>query len=110
MPVAAARESDSSSQLVGSAPQQVGRASGVEEVTEARLTTCTRAVQLCGRPPKSQCTTVGGGGLPPPPYTKGHWTRTDTPQRVRLRAASIGAGAAEGVERGNSWHLQDWIC
>ena len=39
MPVAAARESDSSSQLMGSAPQQVGRASGVEEVTEARLTT-----------------------------------------------------------------------
>ena len=65
MSVAAARESDSLGQLVGSAPQQVGRASGVEEVTEARLTTCTRAMRLCGRPPKSQCTTVGRGGLPP---------------------------------------------
>ena len=43
MPVAAARESDSLSQLVGSAPQQVGRTSGVEEVTEARLTTHTGA-------------------------------------------------------------------
>ena len=50
---------------MGSAPQQVGRASGVEEVTKARLTTCTGAVQLHGRPPKSQCTTVGGGGSPP---------------------------------------------
>ena len=38
-PVVAARESDSSSQLVGSAPQQVRRASRVGEVTEARLTT-----------------------------------------------------------------------
>ena len=43
IPVVAARGSDSSSQLVGSAPQQVGRASGVEEVTEARLTTRTGA-------------------------------------------------------------------
>ena len=62
IPVVAARGSDSSGQLVGSAPQQVRRASGVEEVTEARLTTPTGAVQLHGRPPKSQCTTVGGGG------------------------------------------------
>ena len=53
MPVAAARESDSLSQLVGSAPQQVGRASGVEEVTKARLTTHTRAAQPCRRPLKS---------------------------------------------------------
>ena len=65
IPVVAARESDFSGQLVGSAPQQDGRASEVEEVTEARLTTCTGAVQPCRRPPKSQCTTVGGGGLPP---------------------------------------------
>ena len=43
MPVAAARESDCLSQLVGSAPQQVGRASGAEEVTEARLTNHTGA-------------------------------------------------------------------
>ena len=34
-------------------------------MTEARLTSCTGAAQSCGRPPKSQCTTVGGGGLPP---------------------------------------------
>ena len=39
MPVGAARESDCSSQLVGSAPQPARRASGVGEVTEARLTT-----------------------------------------------------------------------
>ena len=43
IPVVAARGSDSLSQLVGSAPQQVRRASGVEEVTEARLTTHTGA-------------------------------------------------------------------
>ena len=65
IPVIAARGSDSSSQLVGSAPQQVGRTSRVEEVTEARLTTCTGAARTCGRPLKSQCITVGGGGLPP---------------------------------------------
>ena len=64
-PVGAAWESDSSSQLVGSAPQQAGRASRVGEVTEARLTTCTGAAQMCRRPLKSQCTTVSGGGLPP---------------------------------------------
>ena len=43
MPVGAARESESSSQLVGSAPQQARRASGVGEMTEARLTPHTRA-------------------------------------------------------------------
>ena len=64
-PVGAAWESDSSSQLVGSAAQQAGRASGVGEMTEARLTPHTRAVQLHGRPLKSQCTTVGRGGSPP---------------------------------------------
>ena len=37
-PVGVTWESDSSSQLVGSAPQQAGRASGVGEMTEARLT------------------------------------------------------------------------
>ena len=36
-PVGAAWESDSSSQLVGSAPQQDGRTSGIGEKTEARL-------------------------------------------------------------------------
>ena len=64
-PVVAARESDSSSQLVGSAPQQAGRASGVGEVTKARLTTCTGAARQRGRPLKFQCTTVGRGSSPP---------------------------------------------
>ena len=44
IPVVAARGSDFSGQLVGSAPQQVRRASRVEEVTEARLTIHTGAV------------------------------------------------------------------
>ena len=43
MPVGAAQESDSSSQLVGSAPQQARRASGVGEMTEAGLTPCMGA-------------------------------------------------------------------
>ena len=43
IPVVNTGESDSSGQLVGSAPQQAGRASGVEEVTEARLTSHTGA-------------------------------------------------------------------
>ena len=64
IPVIAARGSDSSDQLVGSAPWQVRRASGVEEVTKARLTAHTGAVRPRGRPPKSQCTTFGRGGLP----------------------------------------------
>ena len=69
--VGAAQESDSSSQLVGSTPQQDGRTSLMGERTEARLTTCTGAAQPSGRPLKSQCTTVGGGGLPPLPQTGG---------------------------------------
>ena len=64
MPVGAAQEYDSSSQLVGSAPQQARRASRVGEVTEARLMTCMGAGRLHRRPPKSQCTTV-------PPQTGG---------------------------------------
>ena len=64
IPVVNAGESDSSGQLVGGAPQQAGRASGVEEVAMARLTSHTGAAQPRGRPPKSQCTVVGGGGLP----------------------------------------------
>ena len=58
MPVGAARESDSSSQLLGSAPQQARRALGVGEMTEARLTPHTGAAQLHERPLKFQCTTV----------------------------------------------------
>ena len=71
-PVGVAWESDSSSQLVGSAPQQAGRTFGVGEVTEARITTCMGAVQLHRRPLKSQCTTVGGGGCPPSFPDRGH--------------------------------------
>ena len=65
MSAGAAWESDSSSQLVGSTPQQDGRTSGMGERTEARLTPHTGATQLHGRPLKSQCTMVNGGGLPP---------------------------------------------
>ena len=79
MPVGAARESDSSSQLVGSAPQQDGRTSGMGERTEVRLTTHTGAAQPCGRPSKSQCTTVSGGGLPLLPQTGECQTLMDTP-------------------------------
>ena len=102
IPVVAAR-SNSSSQLVGSAPQQVGRASGVEEVAEARLTTCSGTARPCRKPPKSQCTTVGGGVHPPPSLTEGPWTLMDTPLQVRLQASSIGTGATEGAGRGNGW-------
>ena len=84
MPVGAAWESDSSSQLVGRAPPQDGRTSRMGERTEARLTTCTRAAQPRGRPPKSQCTTVSGGGLPPSspdrgaPDSDGYSTASET--------------------------------
>ena len=64
-PVGVAWESDSSNQLVGSAPQQDGRTSGMGEKTEARLASHTGTVQPCRRPQKTQCTMVGGGGLPP---------------------------------------------
>ena len=52
--------------------------------TEARLPSCTGTVQLCGRPPKTQCTTVGGGGLPPSspdrevPDSDGYSTASET--------------------------------
>ena len=66
------------------------------EKTEARLAGCTGTVQLHGRPPKTQCPTVGGGGLPPSSLD-GSTRLTDTPLRVRLWAAGVGAEAAEGV-------------
>ena len=44
IPVVTAGESDSSVQLVGSAPQQAGRSSTVEETAKARLATCAGAV------------------------------------------------------------------
>ena len=103
-PVGAAWESDSSSQLVGSAPQQDGRTSGMGERTEAKLAAHTGTARPCGRPPKTQCTTVGGGGHPLPPQTGKCLTLMDTPLQVRLQAASVGAGATEGVGRGNGWH------
>ena len=99
--VGVARESDSSSQLVGGAPQQARRASRVGEMMEARLTTHTGAAQLCRRPLKSQCTTVDGGGLPPSSPDRGHQILMDTPLRVRLWVTGVGAGATEGVGRGN---------
>ena len=69
---------------MGSAPQQAGRAPGVGEMTEARLTPHTGAMQPCGRPPKSQCATVGRGGSPPSspdrgvPDSNGYSTVTET--------------------------------
>ena len=75
------------------------------ERTEARLTPYTGAAQPRGRPPKSQCTTVGGGGSPLLPQTGECQTLMDTLLQVRLWAASIGTEAAEGVGRGNGWHL-----
>ena len=64
-PVGAARKSDSSSQLVGSAPQQDGRTARIGERTEVRPIGRAGAAHPCGRPPRTQCTTVGRGGLPP---------------------------------------------
>ena len=63
-PVGVTQESDSSSQLVGSAPQQDGRTSGIGERTEARPVGRAGAACPCRRLPRTQCTTVGGGGLP----------------------------------------------
>ena len=48
IPVVNAGESESLVQLVGSAPQQAGRSSTVEEMAEARLTTHAGAVHPCG--------------------------------------------------------------
>ena len=70
-PVGAARESDSSSQLVGSAPQQAGRASGVGEVTEARLTTHMGASRLHRKPRSPSVLQSVEGICPPLPQTRG---------------------------------------
>ena len=48
IPVVNAGESNSSVQLVGSAPQQAGRSSAVEEMAEGRLTTGAGAAHPCG--------------------------------------------------------------
>ena len=71
IPVVNAGESDSSVQLVGNTPQQAGRSSTVEEMAEAKLTTCTGAACPRRWPPKSQCTVVGGGGSPPSSLDRG---------------------------------------
>ena len=83
-PVGMAQESDSSSQLVGSALQQDGRTSGIGERTEARPVGHTGAAHPHGRPPRTQCTTVGRGGLPPSspdrgsPDSDGYSTASET--------------------------------
>ena len=48
IPVVNAGKSDSSMQLVGSAPQEAGRATTVEGAAKARLTSCTGAARPCG--------------------------------------------------------------
>ena len=50
---------------MGSAPQQDGRTSGVEERTEARPVAHAGTVHPHRRPPRTQYTTVSGGGSPP---------------------------------------------
>ena len=83
-PVGVAWESDSLSQLVGSAPQQDGRTSGVGERTKARPVAHAGTVHHHRRPPRTQCTTVGGGGLPPSspdravPDSDGYSTASET--------------------------------
>ena len=83
-PVGATRESDSLSQLVGSAPQQDRRTSGIGERTEVRPAGCPGTVQPCRRLPKTQCTMVSGGGLPPSspdrgaPDSNGYSTASET--------------------------------
>ena len=99
-PVGAARESDSLSQLVGSAPQQDGRTSGIGERTEARPVGHAGAACPHGRMPRTQCTTVSRGGLPPSSpdrgapdsngystvsETAGHWHRCRGHRRSRER-------------------------
>ena len=82
--VGEARESDSSSQLVGSAPQQDGRTSGVGERTGARPVAHAGTAHPCGRPPRTQCTIVSGGGSPPSspdrgaPDSDGYSTASET--------------------------------
>ena len=84
VPVGEAWESDSSSQLVGSAPQQDGRTFGMGERTEARLATHTGTLRPCRRPPKTQSTTVSRGGSPPSspdqgvPDSDGYSTASET--------------------------------
>ena len=102
-PVGAARESDSSSQLVGSAPQQDGRTSGVRQRTEARPVGHAGTVCPCRRLQRTQCTTVGGGGLPPSSPDRGVPDSSRYSTAIELRVISIGAEAAGAIGKGNDW-------
>ena len=102
IPVVSAGESDSLGQLVGSAPQQAGRASAGEGAAEARLASHTGAAQPHSQPPKSQCTVVGRGARLLPPQTGGYQTPMGTLLRVRLWIAGKDAGAVEEVRRRSS--------
>ena len=64
-PVGVAWDSDSSSQLVGSAPQQDWRTSRIRERTEVRPTGSAGAAHPRRRLPRTQSTIVGGGGFTP---------------------------------------------
>ena len=83
-PVGTAWESDSSSQLVGSTPQQDGRTSGMGERTEARLAAHTGTARWRERPLETQSTTVDREGLPPSspdrgvPDSDGYSTASET--------------------------------
>ena len=78
-PVGAAQESDSSSQLMGSAPQQAGRAPGVGEVTEARLTP-TQGLWDCVEGNQSPSALQSAEGVCPLlPQTGEYQTLMDTP-------------------------------
>ena len=103
-------ESDSLAQLVGSAPQQAGRASTVEEVAKARLTSLQgpRNHVVNHLSPSALCWVEGAHLLPP--WTGGHQTLMGTLLQVRPWAHSEDTGAIKEVGRRCGWHLQDWIC
>ena len=79
-PVGVVQESDSSSQLVGSAPQQVWRTSEVGERTEVRPVACAGAAHLHLETAKDSVHYGWQRGVCPlPPQTGEHQTLTDTP-------------------------------
>ena len=101
-PVGATRESDSLSQLVGSAPQQDGRTSGIGERTKARPAGHAEVVRPHGRPPRTQCTIVSGGGSPP---SSPDWGAPDSQQILHCeRDGGSLAEAAGGAGKENVWH------
>ena len=105
IPVVAAWGSDCSSQLVGSAPQQAGRAFRVEEVAETRLTSVQGQRNCVEGHQSPSALQLAEGVCLPPPWTEGHRTLMGTPWRVRPQAAGIGARATEGVRRRSGWCL-----